>query len=62
MGATTWIALGVIALIIAGAILKIVREKKKGVKCVGCPYAQQCAGKASCNEFSTNPNTKEYLS
>ncbi len=35
----TWITLGAIMLIIAGAIGKIVREKKKGVKCIGCPAA-----------------------
>lgn len=39
----TWITIGVIALIIAGAISKIVREKKKGVKCIGCPAACSCA-------------------
>lgn len=36
-------AIGVIAIIIAAAIFKIAREKKKGVKCIGCPLAQQCA-------------------
>jgi len=36
-------AIGVIAVIIAGAVIKIVREKKKGVQCIGCPAAQQCA-------------------
>ena len=46
----TWIAIGVIALIIAGAVIMIARYKKKGVQCIGCPYAHKCAGsaKASC--------------
>lgn len=29
----------VIIAIVAGAITKIVIEKRKGVKCVGCPYS-----------------------
>ena len=44
---TTWITLGVISIIIIGAIMKIIREKRKGVKCIGCPAAQACA-QASC--------------
>lgn len=39
----TIIALFVVALIITGAIIKIVRDKKKGIKCIGCPSAQGCA-------------------
>ncbi len=31
------IVVGVIVLIISGSIAKIVSEKRKGVKCVGCP-------------------------
>ena len=36
------IAAVVVALILGGAIAYIVREKKKGRKCIGCPYASQC--------------------
>lgn len=36
------IALIVVA-IIGGAIAYIVKEKKRGVKCVGCPDAGHCA-------------------
>ena len=39
----TWIAAGVILLILAGSIIKIVHDKKKGVKCIGCPAAHRCA-------------------
>jgi len=35
-------------LLLAGIALAIVfyirREKKRGKKCIGCPYADQCAG------------------
>lgn len=34
---------------VGGAIAYIIKEKKKGVKCIGCPAAAQCANKHSCN-------------
>ena len=40
----TWgdgIVIGIIVLIIAGAVIKIVRDKKKGKKCTGC---EGCSG------------------
>ena len=46
------IAVAVIAIIISAAIIYIVKEKKKGVKCIGCPYAKECASRknnSSCN-------------
>lgn len=45
----------VIVAIVGAAVAYIVKEKKRGVKCVGCPYAQQCAsrGKCSGDESST---------
>ncbi len=38
----------VIVLILGGAIFYLVRAKKKGQKCIGCPYAKQC-GKETCD-------------
>ncbi len=38
----TIIILLIIILILSLSIVKIIREKKKGIKCVGCPYASQC--------------------
>ncbi len=44
-----WIAVGVITLIVGGAIAYIVRAKKKGKKCIGCPAGctcdKKCCGK-----------------
>lgn len=37
------IVLLVIALIIGGAITYIVKEKKKGAVCIGCPDAGKCS-------------------
>ena len=34
--------------IIVGIVLYLVRQKKKGVKCVGCPYGGKCSG--NCKE------------
>lgn len=38
------LALAAIAL---GIILYIRKEKKKGSKCVGCPYGNSCSGNCS---------------
>lgn len=37
----------ILVLIAASAAFYIYREKKKGAKCIGCPYAKQCSGKCS---------------
>ena len=33
----------IVVAIVGGAIAYIIREKKRGVKCVGCPDAPRCA-------------------
>lgn len=38
----------VLALVIGGAIFYIYQAKKRGQKCIGCPYAKECAKKCSC--------------
>ncbi len=35
---------GILIVIVGAAILYIVKAKKKGIKCIGCPAAGQCAG------------------
>jgi radical SAM protein with 4Fe4S-binding SPASM domain len=37
----------VIAAIAASVIYYLYRQKKKGNKCIGCPYAKECGG--NCN-------------
>ena len=34
-----------LAAIVGGAAAYIIREKKRGAKCVGCPHAKACSGK-----------------
>lgn len=44
------IAALIVALVLGGAIAYIVRARKKGVKCIGCPNGANCAGcSCSCN-------------
>lgn len=52
MGAVDYVAIAAIALIVGAAIFYIVRAKKRGAKCVGCPHAKQCGG--NCNGGCAN--------
>ena len=42
----------IVLLILGGAIAYIVREKRRGTKCIGCPDAKTCAKKSGCNGCS----------
>ena len=44
---TDFILVFVIAAILTGAILYIRKEKKRGVRCVGCPSGGTCNGNCS---------------
>ncbi len=37
-----FIVIGILIVLIGAIIFYLVREKKKGRKCIGCPYANQC--------------------
>jgi hypothetical protein len=39
----------VIGAIVAGAVAKIINDKRKGVKCPGCPYSKECSGSSICS-------------
>ena len=43
MGLTDWIAMGVILIIVSLAVWYLVRAKKRGVKCIGCPSDCHCS-------------------
>ncbi len=34
----------ILAACVGGACYYIYKNRKKGVKCIGCPYAQSCSG------------------
>jgi hypothetical protein len=54
MGLVDFIAIAAVALIIGGAVFYIIRAKKRGQKCIGCPYAKKCGSSCHCNTSSKN--------
>lgn len=38
---------GILVVIIGAAVIYIVKAKKSGVKCIGCPAGGNCSGKCS---------------
>ena len=57
MGIVDYIAIAAIVLIVSAAVFYIVRAKKRGEKCVGCPYAKQCGG--NCHERANATKEKD---
>ncbi|MBR4888194.1 MAG: FeoB-associated Cys-rich membrane protein [Clostridia bacterium] len=43
----TVIAVAALLVIVCAAAGYVVRAKKKGQKCIGCPYAKSCSGHCS---------------
>lgn len=60
---TDLIVIGIVVLIIGIAIVYIVKEKKKGVTCIGCPDAPNCphrkGGCLGCNNQSHSDTNGE---
>ena len=58
MGIVDYIAIAAIVLVIGAAVFYIVRAKRSGQKCIGCPHSKQCSGKCNCgggqNEVKKN--------
>ena len=46
----------VVALILGCSLAYVIKAKKKGVKCVGCPYAETCGKNTENNSCSCNTN------
>ncbi len=44
------IVCGILILILGGAVTYIVKAKKTGVKCIGCPAGAACSGKCNKNK------------
>lgn len=47
-----FIVIAIIVIIVGLALAYIIREKKRGAKCIGCPYAKSCGGNCSGNAAS----------
>ena len=45
---TDIIIIGILLIVVGGAVFYIVKAKKNGAKCVGCPASGAC-GKKGCN-------------
>lgn len=41
----TLILIVLLLAILGGAVVYVVKAKKRGDKCIGCPYAKNCSGK-----------------
>lgn len=45
-----FIVIFILIVVLGGAALYVYRAKKRGEKCIGCPYAKSCGGaKCDCN-------------
>lgn len=45
------IIITIILIIVLGlSVGYLIRAKKKGVKCIGCPYNSSCTDKETCNK------------
>lgn len=58
MGIEEIIAIAAIVLIVGGAICYLIKAKKSGKKCIGCPYGGNC-GKANCPSQKTGQNSQD---
>ena len=51
------IAIAAILLIIGGAVAYIIKSKKSGKKCIGCPYSSSCSS-CTCKKENGDPDGK----
>jgi hypothetical protein len=42
------VVLFIILAIVAGALVKIISDKQKGIHCTGCPHSKSCASATAC--------------
>jgi hypothetical protein len=50
------IVLLVIVAIVSGAVWKIRSDKKKGIKCSGCPHSKVCPSQTACHTYAKKPS------
>jgi hypothetical protein len=51
------IIIAILVLIAVGICFYIRKEKKKGSKCIGCPYADSCNGRCNASENPQSINS-----
>lgn len=40
-----FIIIAIIVLVLGGVVFYLIKAKKSGDRCIGCPYAKKCGGK-----------------
>ena len=50
---TDLIIIGILLVVIGGAVFYIIKAKKNGAKCIGCPAGGNCPGKKSSKSACT---------
>lgn len=55
MNVSDIIVIAIITIVIGLAVLKTLSDRKKGIKCAGCPHSRTCA---SCPSDGIHHNTK----
>ncbi len=53
------LVLAILVAVLAAAIIYVVRAKKKGVKCVGCPHANTCGKNTENGSCNCKGNTED---
>ncbi len=53
-----FILVAVLGVIIVSVVVYIVKAKKKGVKCIGCPDSKTCSGNCGNCQYSCNEQEK----
>ena len=48
----------ILAAIASGIIIYLLRARKRGEKCIGCPYAKNCGG--SCGNVKNNNKSEHH--
>ena len=48
----------ILAVIVAAIVFYLIRAKRKGQKCIGCPYAKQCGGNCNSQEMKSDNKFK----
>lgn len=51
---TDFIIIAVVLALVAAVAAYIIRAKKKGQKCIGCPYSKECSSKGCCCGMGEN--------
>jgi hypothetical protein len=46
---TDYIVIAILVVVIGSAIAYIIREKKRGTKCIGCPSGANCGSCKNCS-------------